>query len=323
MAITLKPGELHSFGSRGTWVNQSDDELKVGVPFGMNAGTVYGINGPIGYTVGIDPGAGDFTATRYRMRGEALSHFSNPDVQAWMRERVSERADVRFYIDINYGGTVIAQSWGAKEFCITRTSGKVCWWSASQEENEQAWKMAADDGRAYLNEHGQMVAPVTTAKQYQELFGKPAPVGMFGEMMRAIDGEDGGVYVLPPGVDVELIRWGKAEPDVLTIGSSIGVESKNCASCGDALHESYDPSRIVDGQRLHGTCADRVERLRAEQAPKVERADPYSGRMLGDERVIATVMRERDAGFVSRLKLDQPVSEYREKFGAHPWECDE
>jgi hypothetical protein len=98
--------------------------------------------------------------------------------------------------------------------------------------------------------------------------------------------------------------------------------SPNCASCGDVLNERYERVEVVDGQRHHGLCADRVLRLRAERAPKVAADDPYARHRLGrSEELNRAAMDMLDSGFVSRFSAD--VVQYREKFAAHPWECDE
>jgi hypothetical protein len=100
--------------------------------------------------------------------------------------------------------------------------------------------------------------------------------------------------------------------------------SPNCASCGDVLNERYERVEVVDGQRHHGLCADRVLRLRAERAPKVAADDPYARHRLGrSEELNRAAMDMLDSGFVSRFSADVVQYEYREKFAAHPWECDE
>lgn len=322
MAITLKPGELYSFGARGTWVNQSDDEIKVGVPFGANAGRVYGASA-LPYVGETDDEfrkrCSSLTRDAYSMSPAALEHFSHPDVQAWMRERVKERPLAKFYCEPSIPDTVAFDD-------IAFVYATWANWLANGDETR--WPDAMKRGYAYADSTGASLAPVTTAKQYQELFGKPAPVGMFEAMTQAIDGEEpaprsGGMIGTDSSTGLLTFRSYKTgKMTVISLRESQPM-SKNCASCGDALHETYDPSRVVDGQRLHGTCADRVERLKAEQAPKVEKPDPYTQHRLSRSEVLNRAAMDRlDEGFVSRFKADvEPVSNAG-RF-VHPWTCDE
>jgi hypothetical protein len=309
----------------------------------------------------------EFTRNVYSMSPAALEHFSRADVQAWMRERVKEKQGVRFYVALSSlfkGATARAAAVDtatvAMSGCAAFSTKNGFWESYPVEAMVDAWNEVACGGCAYADSTGQPLAPITTAKQYQELFGKPAPKGMFEPLTESASmGTVLAVNVLT-GYDLDVEcqkRFGLCrelgetddafrgrflgilrQPGVFESLSFSGVElppsprirtilptpvaSPNCASCGDVLNERYERVEIVDGQRHHGMCADRIRSLAAEQTPNPQH-DPYAEhRRCYDEKQVAMAMREWNPGFVSRFSADvEPVS----KAGTfvHPWECDE
>lgn len=129
-------------------------------------------------------------------------------------------------------------------------------------------------------------------------------------------GHGGGAHELPPGVAVEYAQ-SKTEPP-----------SPNCASCGDALHEVYDPTVVFDGQRVHGSCASRLERLKVESAPRVTRPDPYAAHRdelakcygIKDDAKASEAMRNWYEP-IARFTADTPPK-YEERV-AHPWSAED
>jgi hypothetical protein len=105
--------------------------------------------------------------------------------------------------------------------------------------------------------------------------------------------------------------------------------SPNCASCGDVLNERYERVEIVDGQRHHGLCADRLAAIKA-PAPIATKPDPYAAHR---EQEQAREEQERNRFFFcysmpipkepAKFTADTVPSEYLEKFGAHPWEAED
>jgi hypothetical protein len=133
---------------------------------------------------------------------------------------------------------------------------------------------------------------ITTAAQYRELSGKPAPAGMFDPLSETL--------VVPV------------------------VQSPNCASCGDVLNERWEPT--VDG--MHSMCADRERGLAEAERPKAMGVDPYEEHCYREISLVlgcgVPSMDEINRKHVSRFVADQPPpSEFRERFGKHVWECDE
>ena len=284
------------------------DEIKAGPPFGIETGRVHDHSLQMFGSVGAwrrrgdNYGAGWQEQTHYRMADSAAAHFAKPDVQQWMRERLKERPDARFYVDLSR--QTVAQSWNADEFF---ESANPIWRKTAAINNGEVWVAAKEERLAYADAQGQSLRP--SAERVE---------------VRGVEGLIG--HTSP--VESELFSWASAGPvprpdeSAPEFASRIGAHSPNCASCGDVLNERYDATVLHDGQRVHGSCAARLERIAAERPkPKAAAArDPYIA-YRQDESPIAAAQASRDAGFVSRFKLDQ-VPEYQEHV-SHPWHAED
>jgi hypothetical protein len=251
---------------------ESRDEIKVGVPF----------------------------QKPYEMTAAARDHFAKPEVQRWVRERLTERPDARLLLDIFRLPIAVAPSAAA-----------MGGWSTHEATVDATWNHAIKRGAAYADANGSPLRPET---ERQEVVGVRGAIGITAHAGEALDiwAADFGVQRKPlAGILEPCPEWPEEQ-------------SPNCASCGDVLNERYERVEVVDGQRHHGLCADRVLRLRAERAPKVTADDPYAAhRMSRSEELNRAAMDMLDSGFVSRFSADTAPSEYREKFGAHPWSNDD
>jgi hypothetical protein len=245
----------------------------------------------------------------YRMSDAASEHFAKPEVQQWMRERLKERPDARFYKSRAFDG-VVAQSWDSDE-CYLSEGGDARWWPCPASENGDAWVAAKRDGDVYADAQGN---PLRPSFERTEVRGVD-PAAPDGDCTRMAFWDPGSKrFVILDGVD-----GGRYEPESPV---KLSVASPNCASCGEVLNERYDATVMHDGKRVHGSCAARLERIAAENAPKATAArDPYIA-YRQDESLIAAAQASRDAGFVSRFKLDQ-VSASKAGSFVHPWSAED
>jgi hypothetical protein len=190
-----------------------------------------------------------------------------------------------------------------------------------------SWSDNVEHIKAYAAADG---SPLRSTPERQEVVGAHGAVGRTaphaGETLGHWASEFG--VWRNAGETVESLRarvaarWG-AVPNDATIGAAM---SPNCASCGDVINERYERVEIVDGQRHHGLCADRVRALAAERAPKVTADDPYARHQ---KREAMHLQACRDFEFNPSYRrgpafsADTVPSGYREKFGAHPWSNDD